>query len=395
MLKFSENLEGIINENLKKKDLIGKKDIITWITNRYLTLVLELEFFANNRAAKILNRYFSSEELKYYCEIYLKKKAVEEFDSEYVRYISLKTGLNTEERREKYKAEVKELVDLILKVMSGDKEAYREFNKKYEEYTSGRENPNVDDVVLKRFIPLGIVLSLSRNRDNVLNFKNDEKTAIKNIRPYHARYIISDFKYEFGCLLGLRKRRKDTTELIDSFKQIVEDSAEVEEEVEESLESIKLERDQYKSSLKLIQKSLDELSEKLKEETQNIASEQIRDFFVSLNSAKYGNFLDKIPLTEELLKDIRKNDKDFDIPQEVKRVLIFIKSVIKFIKDQGITPMQEINRVFEGTAEDIAEMDYVGEEFIDDEVKKLRVIAPGYKYKDLIISIPKVEEVDE
>ena len=207
--------------------------------------------------------------------------------------------------------------------------------------------------------------------------------------------MVSNIRYEVGCLLGLRKRRKDTTELIDSFKQIVEDSAEVEEEVEESLESIKLERDQYKSSLKLIQKSLDELSEKLKEETQNIASEQIRDFFVSLNSAKYGNFLDKIPLTEELLKDIRKNDKDYDIPQEVKRVLIFIKSVIKFIKDQGITPMQEINRVFEGTAEDIAEMDYVGEEFIDDEVKKLRVIAPGYKYKDLIISIPKVEEVDE
>ena len=395
MLRFSENMGSIINENLKKKDLLEKKDIISWITNRYLTLVLELEFFSNNKVANIINRAFLPEELKYYCNVYLKKEEVTEFDLEYIRYISLKTGLNTEERREKYRLEVKELVDLILKTMAGDIEAYREFNKKYEEYTYERENSNLDDVVLRRFIPLGIVISLNRNKDNILGLKNNEKSAVKNLRPFQARYIISDFKYEFGCLLGLRKRRKNTTELIDSFKQIVEDSTEVEEEIEESLESVKLERDQYKSSLRLIQKSLDELSEKLKEETQNIASEQIRDFFVSLNSAKYGNFLDKIPLTEELLKEIRKNEKDFDIPQEVKRVLIFIKSVIKFIKDQGITPIEEINRVFEGIAEDIAEMDYVGEEFIDDEIKKLRVIAPGYKYKDLIISIPKVEEVNE
>lgn len=398
MLKYAENLENIICDNLKKKDLLENKDIISWITNRYLTLVLELEFFSNNKVANIINRAFLPKELVYYCDVYLKKKKVEEFDNEYVRYISLKTGLNNEERREKYKSEVKELVDLTIRMMSGDAEAYREFCKTYEEYTYEKENSDLNDVVLRRFIPLGIIISLSRNQNNFLKLKDNEKSAIKNLRPFHARYIISDFKYEIGCLLGLRKRRKDTTELIDTFKQIVDDNTEVEmaeKEIEESLESVKLERDQYKSSLKLIQKSLDELSENLKTETQNIASEQIRDFFVSLNSAKYGNFLDKIPLTEELLKDIRRNERDFEIPQEVKRVLIFIKSVIKFIKDQGITPIEEINRVFEGTAEDIAEMDYIGEEFIDDEVKKLRVIAPGYKYKELIISIPKVEEVNE
>lgn len=395
MLKFAENMGNIMNENLKKKDLLEKKDIISWITNRYITLVLELEIFSNNKVANILNRSFSSEELGSYCELYLKKKKVDEFNPEYVRYISLKTGLNTEERREKYRLEVKELVELILKGINGDIEAYKQFNSKYEEYTYDRTSSNLNDAVLRRFIPLGIVISLSRNQKNPLKLESNEKEGVKNLRAVYARYIISDFKYELGCLFGIRKRRKDTAELIDSFKQMVEDSTEVEEEVEETLESVKLERDQYKSSLRLIQKSLDELSEKLKEETQNLALEQIRDFFVALNSTKYGNFLDKIPLTEELLKDIRKNERDFAIPQEVKRVLIFIKSVIKFIKDQGITPIEEINRVFEGTAEDIAEMDYVGEEFIDDEIKKLKVIAPGYKYKDLIISIPKVEEVNE
>lgn len=390
MLKFGENIKNVITTDLEKNGLTNGKEIQNWITNKYLTLVIELSSLSDSRVQGILNKNFNDEELKLYSKNYLDREMVNGFEREQVRRISQKTGVNNDERKSEYKRRVKELTELVLKMIDGDIEAYKEFLKKYEEYAFDKEE--IKNKGMQKFIPMGIMISLSRNQENPLNLKNIDKM---NLNYITARHMVSNIRYEVGCLLGLRKRRKDTTELIDSFKQIVEDSAEVEEEVEESLESIKLERDQYKSSLKLIQKSLDELSEKLKEETQNIASEQIRDFFVSLNSAKYGNFLDKIPLTEELLKDIRKNDKDFDIPQEVKRVLIFIKSVIKFIKDQGITPMQEINRVFEGTAEDIAEMDYVGEEFIDDEVKKLRVIAPGYKYKDLIISIPKVEEVDE
>lgn len=393
MLKYGENIRNVIVTDLEKNGLTNVKEIQHWITNKYLTLVLELEALSDSRVQGILNKNFTDEELKLYSKNYLDREMINGFEREQVRRISQKTGVNTDERKKEYKKRVKELVQLSLNMINGDIEAYKEFLEKYEKYAFDRDE--VANKGMQKFIPLGIMISLSRNQENPLKLENIDKMNLKNLSYITARHMVSDIRYEMGCLLGLRKRRQDTTELIDSFKQIVEDSTEVEEEVEESLESIKLERDQYKSSLKLIQKSLDELSEKLKKETQNIALEQIRDFFVGLNSAKYGNFLDKIPLTEELLKDIRKNESSYDIPQEVKRVLIFIKSVIKFIKDQGITPIEEMNRVFEGTAEDIAEMDYVGEEFIDNEVKKLRVIAPGYKYKDLIISIPKVEEVNE
>lgn len=393
MLKYGENIRNVIVTDLEKNGLTNVKEIQHWITNKYLTLVLELEVLSDSRVQGILNKNFTDEELKLYSKNYLDREMINGFEREQVRRISQKTGVNTDERKKEYKKRVKELVQLSLNMINGDIEAYKEFLEKYEKYAFDRDE--VANKGMQKFIPLGIMISLSRNQENPLKLENIDKMNLKNLSYITARHMVSDIRYEIGCLLGLRKRRQDTTELIDSFKQIVEDSTEVEEEVEESLESIKLERDQYKSSLKLIQKSLDELSKKLKKETQNIALEQIRDFFVGLNSAKYGNFLDKIPLTEELLKDIRKNESSYDIPQEVKRVLIFIKSVIKFIKDQGITPIEEMNRVFEGTAEDIAEMDYVGEEFIDNEVKKLKVIAPGYKYKDLIISIPKVEEVNE
>ena len=393
ILTNAEEIKNVLRQDLEKYDLTNGRIIENQITNKYITLVLELNDLSDSRVQGILNRNFNDEELKVYSKDYLNREMTNGFAREQIRRISQKTGVNTDERKKEYKRRVAELYQLILKMLNGNIEAYKEFLIKYEKYAFDKEE--IQNKGMQKFIPLGIMITLSRDKENPLNLESIDKKHLKNLNYLTARHIVSDIRYEIGCLLVLRKRRKDTTELIDSFKQIIEDSTEVEEEIEENLEAIKLERDQYKSSLRLIQKSVDELSEKLKEETKNLASEQIREFFVSLNSAKYGNFLDKIPLTEDLLKDIRKNEDKYNIPQEVKRVLIFIKSVIKFIKDQGITPIDEIDRVFEGTAEDIAEMDYVGEEFIDDEVKKMKVIAPGYKYKDLIISIPKVEEVNE
>ena len=180
----------------------------------------------------------------------------------------------------------------------------------------------------------------------------------------------------------------------NSIEENTEDDQGSAENVD-TIDTLKMEINQYKSSLKLIQNSLSELSDKIKEESENEANEKIKDFFIMLNSGKYGNFLDKIPLVEETLKTIRKNDLEKDIPSEVKRVLIFIKSVIKFLKDQEITPIKEINEVFDGVAEDIALMDYVGEPFMKDEIKKLKIVASGYKYKNMVISIPKVEEVKD
>lgn len=390
-MKYSKEVKSIIVDNLEKNNMFEVSDKQNAITNKFITLFLELKYFNEIKVQNILTKEFTLEELKKYSKEYLNNEIVKDFEREQVHRISQKTGINTEERKQEFKRRVTELEQLLLKMIDGDIEAYKEFNEKYEKYVFDKNE--VQNRGMQKFIPLGMIISLSRNLENPLELAKEEKLGLRNLSYFVAKRIISDIKYEIGYLQGLRKKRKDTAELLDSFKQVVEDSTELDENEEESLESIKLERDQYKKSLQFIQKSLNELSENLEKETQNMVAEQIKEFFVSLNSAKYGNFLDKIPLTEELLRSIRKNEIETEIPQEIKRVLMFIKLVIKFVKDQGITPIDEVNRVFEGTAEEIAEMDYVGEEFIDDEVKKMRVIAPGYKYKNLIISIPKVEEV--
>lgn len=395
MVKFQKEITKTFEDRLEREGLIGTQNIIEVITNRYLTLILELEKTFDSKILTILTKAFTYEEIELHSRECLGYVWKYRLDNEYVHQLSRKTGLNTEERKEEYKAKVAELVDLFYQMCDGDVKAYDEFELKYRSYVFDRtESKNLG---LKKFIPMGIIISIMRAQNKKFNFNSELKEATKNLNTIASKHMINDLLYEVACSLQLRKRRKDTKELLEDVKVIIDESTEEqggeEEKAEETIERLRQERDQYKASLVFIKKSLDELSERIEEVSNDKVNEQIRDFFVSLNSGKYGNFLDKIPLTEELLKELRVNK--VDVPQELKKVLIFIKSVIKFVKDHEITPIKEINTVFEGTAEDIAQMNYQGEEFIGDEKKKLKVVAPGYKYKEYTISIPTVEEVSE
>ena len=397
MMKYGNEIRKVIEccfENSNKKD-----DVFDLINNNFLIQILTLESQSFSTYLKLLTRKFRPEELIKYRKIVLKNEVLlnEEnyFEKEHIILMMRKFGLNSQERRDEYKRKSNELFKLFLEMCDGSKEAYFEFCEKYEDYVFSRKEGG--NFILKRFIPLGLVLRIVGEKENYLDSEIEFRKKIKFLRYYEANDIMTEIKYEVAKLLGIRKK-KNTKDILDNVKVLIEDNGSDEDSKEDSvkeietLESIKLERDQYKSSLLLIQRTFDELREKIQEETDNAVNEQIKEFFVSLNSGKYGNFLDKIPLTEELLKDIRKNN--IEIPQEVKRVLMFIKSIIKFIKDTGIVPIREMGSIFTGTAEDIAEMDYIGNEFGEGEVKELKVIAPGYKYKDIIISIPKVEEVE-
>ena len=74
-----------------------------------------------------------------------------------------------------------------------------------------------------------------------------------------------------------------------------------------TLETLKLENEQLKSSLNLCERNYKEALETMEDEVNNAINDRLKDFFVALNSAQYGNFLDKMPLIEETLKNIRKN----------------------------------------------------------------------------------------
>lgn len=345
--------------------------------------------------AKVLEENFKVEELNLYKKIIFN---IEDRRENYVISkntmieILKKYGLNGIERRNLYKERVEELYELFLDMCNGDKEAYFKFNERYEEYVILPSDKNFTR--LKKYIPFGIIVSLVNNLENPLNLDSYLIKDLKLLKTFRANQLIRNILPEIGRIMGI-KRQKNSRDIINEVKNLVENEefdTKEENEIEvETVDTLKLEIEQYKSSLSLIQNSLNELTQNIAEETEVTVNEKMKEFFVSLNSGKYGNILDKIPLTEELLKDIRKNN--IEVPQEIKKVLLFVKSIIKFFRDIGITPIEDVNKIFIGTAEDIAEMDYIGSEFKEGEKKELKVIAPGYKYKDIVISIPKVEEV--
>lgn len=375
------------------KDFIERKNIYPNNQNivnfQIFKLVLENENDRFTNYAKKLKHNLTKEELDTLFKYMLKKESDSNFiDKLDILELLKYRGLNTEERREEFKKKTEELTELLIKMINGSKEGYEKFNAKYQEYV-------FDNKINKyaRYIPLGIVIMLFNKEE----YKEilDENFLIQSTRFSYFKYLISDFQYEYGVKHGFREKKKGIDILEDTKKMVLDFSEE--ENEEEGLteeEKLRLENRNYKESLKLIEQNFSELKNRFQEEADEAKKIAIGEFYSKLNSDKYGKFLDKVPYAEELLTKIRKEKLDKEIPSEVKKALMFVKQVIKFIKDSGIETIEEYNRVFEATAEEIAEMEYRGENsFEEGEKKLLKVESPGYKYSNIIISIPVVVEV--
>ena len=76
-------------------------------------------------------------------------------------------------------------------------------------------------------------------------------------------------------------------------------------------------------------------------------------------------------------------------------MFILVKKLAQFVRDSHIEPIMKINALIKVKASDIEFWTYEGTPFsTPDEQKIVRVISPGwvYKDKDLRISMPKVRE---
>ena len=148
----------------------------------------------------------------------------------------------------------------------------------------------------------------------------------------------------------------------------------------------------YKSALENAEKTFEDLKKDFANEVLDAQDRAITDFFINLNSQNYGNILDNLLVVDKKLKDMRKNGEK--IPSNFMPLSIILSQIIKFIKDSNIQPIKNTNKAFIGSWLDVENYTYFGEPFKDDkEKKKLEFVSPGWKYKDIIISIPVVREI--
>lgn len=217
-------------------------------------------------------------------------------------------------------------------------------------------------------------------------------------RCYGERYcerVIRQLKKEISRTLGIKEEKKSARDVLQKTEAVLA-STERDYEVAGSDELAKLRflNENYRNSLEMVQSMFDELKESVEESAEEAKKVAISDFFSRLNSPIYGNILDSLLVVEQNLANARK--AGVKMPPQLMSLTIIFKQLIRFVKDSGIEPMEELGREFDAAYEDISLLNYVGEPYErDGEKKRLRVSTPGWRYGDVIIATPTVQEVKE
>lgn len=192
---------------------------------------------------------------------------------------------------------------------------------------------------------------------------------------------------------GINKR-KDTLKVIEKTQETIKSASyttSLTGDKDKQIENLLFEIGNYQNTIEVLQSMLDDLKESIDDVSKEAEKSAVSDFFIKLNSAKYGTILDSFVVVENKLSEIKK--LNIKLPNQLVVLPIIFKQLLKFTKDIGITPIDTIGRTFQAKYMDIALMNYNGEPFIDDdEVKNMEIEKSGWKFEDIVISAPTVKE---
>ena len=135
----------------------------------------------------------------------------------------------------------------------------------------------------------------------------------------------------------------------------------------------------------------DEFDARIRESHQD----EMVEFFSRLNSEKYGCILDAVLSARNGVRQLRK-DK-VQLPPEIGGLFILIERLAQFIRDSEINPILKPGSVLNMRLDEVEACDYEGSPFLNTtEVKRVKVLSPGwvYKNKDVQIARPRLKEIN-
>ncbi|MEJ5350982.1 MAG: hypothetical protein WHS65_05260 [Melioribacteraceae bacterium] len=134
--------------------------------------------------------------------------------------------------------------------------------------------------------------------------------------------------------------------------------------------------------------------QKLKQESELIKKmyeeESVLKLLREINSSKNDFLLDRIAYLEHLIMN-KKNGNN--LPEEFSALPIFISNFMQFIKELGIKKVNNIGERLKLEINNCGTYEYIGSPLEEGSSKDVEVIAPGWVYKDRVISKPKVKEI--
>lgn len=298
------------------------------------------------------------------------------------------SNLDSEEKRRYILNIIENGVTLLKNALNGNKEAILQLSE-FTENLEQRDRKNGRLYFIGKYM---VVFMFLTDPD----FQNDRYKPIAF--TFGARYcnkLLRNIRNRLIKETGMTRKKKTVRDVLRETENVLSESARAEGLASGSeYEQLQFKYMNCRNSLELVQAMLDELNESLDEAAAEAKNTAIASFYTSMNSEVYGHLLDSIELVDRRLALLKENK--VKIPPQLLPLTIVFKQLSNFIKDSGITPIDTTGREFPAEAEDLAEYIYVGEPFnYAGEKKYVTVEKPGWKYDNIIISLPTVREKEE
>ncbi|WP_293986390.1 hypothetical protein [uncultured Megasphaera sp.] len=218
------------------------------------------------------------------------------------------------------------------------------------------------------------------------------QTWIQDLSAIEAKNFFRDIDYE----INRQEKAFDFTDLNEMINDSVQETNlkdDEEETLEDKIQNLEFELQTTRSTLQFVQRSFDDMVKNITARSEAAKEEAVNEFFIQLNSERYGRLLDNSVLVEKKLELLRKEKYHF--PMQVMTLPILLRNFTNFIKACGFQPIDTVGRTFEAGADDLMYVVYEGEPFVGDEKKTVQVVSPGWKKGDAVISKTVVREVIE
>lgn len=283
-------------------------------------------------------------------------------------------------RRVANPAERKELVlwaikaaDLFAQAAAGNRASFEEYEKmRRESAIDGKRNHGSQGRIL--------AVTIYERYPEIDTF--GDKDALHLFGDTLAKYFLFDMSDAVRTVYGYPQYKEEK----EGKKKNTDKKAYT---YEEAVKRIEMLESQIERTNALLQDLQDEFDEQLEDSK----TKELAEFFSRLNSDKYGSIIDELLSVRKGIDEVKK--EGYVLPYQIGGLIIMVKQLMMFIRDSHIEPIMRTNTVVEVCASDVESCIYDGTPFrTPDEKKRVRVLSPGwvYKDKDVQISRPRVKE---
>lgn len=217
---------------------------------------------------------------------------------------------------------------------------------------------------------------------NLLDFKSIE---------FFLRGLIEEYAYEYGL-----RKKKSLEESLDELTSFLSTPVQPQCETTDlqgQNEFLKQENEDLRSGLTITTQELEEFRNSLEQFREEEKSLTVSDFFQSLNNGQYGYLLDQFAACEKQLLLLR--GKGYQFPEEVESIPLTIRMFMRYLKEFGISPIETEVTEKSVTLDECQNYDYSGSPFsTPKETKNVRFLSSGWQKGNLLISKPRVEEIE-